>query len=206
MGEGRMFPGMPMMNGGGMPMMNGGGMPMMQGNAFGGIMGPVTRAPRVHMPLVDECPANLKAHCFMNCLPVMQNATESGNFLPAFACRGVCCHLGPTYVYMFEEFRPRNDNNMGMGMGNGFGMPGMVMPGMDMNSMMMMKQMMNQQQCAEGEECQQGAMPNMMQMMLMQQMMNQQQCEGGEEGQGNDMMQNLQNMYMMQNMQNMFQG
>jgi len=241
--EGRMFPGMPMMNGGGMPMMNGGGMPMMNGggmpmmngggmpmmpgNNFGGMMGPVTRAPRVHMPLVDECPANLKAHCFMNCLPVMQNATESGNFLPAFACMGVCCHLGPTYVYMFEEFRPRNDNNMGMGMGNGFGMPGMVMPGMDMNSMMMMnqmmnaqggeganpmmqmmmmQQMMNQQQCAEGEECQQGAMPNMMQMMMWQQMMNQQQGQGGEEGQGNDMMQNLQNMYMMQNMQNMFQG
>merc|ERR1712050_395046 len=150
------------------------------------------------MPLVDECPANLRNHCFMNCLPVMQNATQSGNFLPAFACMGVCCHLGPTYVYMFEEFRPRNDNAMG----NGFGMPGMDMNMMmmqqmmngqggeaanQMMQMMMMQQMMNQQQCEEG---QQGAMPNMMQMMLMQQMMNQQQCQEGEECQGNnDMMQ-----------------
>merc|ERR1719369_2085445 len=184
-GSGMMMPGggMP-----GMPMMQGGGMPMMGGNNFGGMMGPVTRRPRVAMPLVDECPANLRNHCFMNCLPVMQNATQSGNFLPAFACMGVCCHLGPTYVYMFEEFRPRNDNAMGMG--NGFGMPGMSMPGMgmpgmDMNmimmqqmmngqggeganpmvQMMLMQQMMNQQQ---GEEGQQGAMPNMMQMMLMQ--------------------------------------
>merc|ERR1719369_865584 len=186
-GSGMMMPGggMP-----GMPMMQGGGMPMMGGNNFGGMMGPVTRRPRVAMPLVDECPANLRNHCFMNCLPVMQNATQSGNFLPAFACMGVCCHLGPSYVYMFEEFRPRNDNNMGMGNGfgmpgMGMGMPGMGMPGMDMN-MIMMQQMMNQQQ---GEEGQQGAMPNMMQMMLMQQMMNQQQCQEGEECQGNDMMQ-----------------
>merc|ERR1719186_970785 len=89
--------GMPMMQGGGMgiPMMQGGGMgmPNMQGGAFGGM--PITRAPRVAMPLVDECPANLRTHCFMNCLPVMQNATQTGNFLPAFACMGVCCHLGP---------------------------------------------------------------------------------------------------------------
>merc|ERR1719315_824066 len=63
--------GMPGM-GGGMPGM-GGGMPMMGGNNFGGMMGPVTRRPRVAMPLVDECPANLRNHCFMNCLPVMQN-------------------------------------------------------------------------------------------------------------------------------------
>merc|ERR1719186_2147257 len=74
--------GMPMMQGGmpmmqsGMPMMQGGGMPNMQGGAFGGM--PVTRAPRVAMPLVDECPANLRTHCFMNCLPVMQNATQTG--------------------------------------------------------------------------------------------------------------------------------
>merc|ERR1719315_983862 len=110
--------GMPGM-GGGMPGM-GGGMPMMGGNNFGGMMGPVTRRPRVAMPLVDECPANLRNHCFMNCLPVMQNATQSGNFLPAFACMGVCCHLGPTYVYMFEEFRPKNNFGMG-GFGWGFG-------------------------------------------------------------------------------------
>merc|ERR1719369_1933950 len=169
-----------------------GGMPVTRaprvakGNPFGGM--PVTRAPRVAMPLVDECPANLRNNCFMTCLPVMQNATQSGNFLPAFACMGVCCHLGPTYVYMFEEFRPRNDNAMGMGNGfgmpgmgmPGMGMPGMGMPGMDMN-MMMMQQMMN----GQGGE---GANP-MVQMMLMQQMMNQQQGEEGQQGAMPNMMQ-----------------
>merc|ERR1719315_488360 len=151
-GMGGGMPGMRMMGGGGMsgmPMM-GGAMPMMGGNNFGGMMGPVTRRPRVAMPLVDECPANLRNHCFMNCLPVMQNATQSGNFLPAFACMGVCCHLGPTYVYMFEEFRPRNDNAMGMG--NGFGMPGMGMPGMSMPGMGMPGMDMNMIMNGQGGE------------------------------------------------------